>query len=133
MHGNQGIQLSMISRDPKLIGLDVLSACDRYRKHVLASAAGSTSNNLCEPVISGITAVVATQTLLSAMRQSLLSLPTPLPAATHWLLSQLARCTLTCTMILGTSRNCAIRRYNKSIHSKHFITEKRSEKSVSCS
>ena len=99
--------------------------------HVLASAAIiSTSSNLCEPAISGITAVVSAQTLLSAMRQSRRACKRRCqPAATHWPLSQLARCTTpTCTMILGTSRNCVIRRYNKSIHSKHFITEKRSEK-----
>ena len=98
------------------------------RKRVPASAAGSTSSNLCEPAISGIT-VVSAQTLLSAMRQSLCQQQTPLPAATHWPLSQLARYTTpTCTMTLGTGRNRAIRCDNKSIHSKHFITEKRSEK-----
>jgi len=30
MHGKQGIRLSMTSRDPKLIGFDALSACDRW-------------------------------------------------------------------------------------------------------
>ena len=100
-------------------------------KHVPASAAIiSTSSNLCEPAISGITAVVSAQTLLSAMRQSLWACKRRCqPAATYRPLGQLVRCTTpTRTMILGTSRNCVIRRYNKPIHSKHFITEKRSGK-----
>jgi len=55
-------------------------------------------------------------------------------AATYLAARVTHRCTTpTCTMSLGTSRNRAIRRCNKAIHSKHFVTEKRSEKGVSCS
>ena len=95
------------------------------RKHFPASAAMiSTSRKLCEPAISGITAVVSADSAVRNAAVSLCQQQTPLPAATHWPLSQLARyTTLRCT-----SRNCAIHRYNTSIHSKHFITEKRSDK-----
>jgi len=91
------------------------------RKHFPASAAMiSTSRKLCEPAISGITAVVSADSAVRNAAVSLCQQQTPLPAATHWPLSQLARYTTpTCTVI---------RRDNKSIHSKHCITGKRSDK-----
>ena len=98
----------MISRNPKLIGFGRIISV-----HI---------SKLCEPAISGITAVVSAD---SAVRNAAVSSELANAAASqqpHWPLSQLV------LVILGTSRNCVIRRYNKSIHSKHFITEKRSEK-----
>ena len=63
-------------------------------KHFPASAAMiSTSRKLCEPAISGITAVVSADSAVRNAAVSLCQQQTPLPAATHWPLSQLARCT----------------------------------------
>ena len=75
------------------------------RKHILASAATGPESvsQLLEPAISGITAVVSAD---SAVRNAAVSLP----AAKTYLAARLTRrCTTpTCTMSLGTSRNCGV-------------------------
>jgi len=48
----------------------------------------------------------------------------PRPTATYLAAQLTHRCT---TSTMGTSRNRATRRYYKAIHSKHFITGKRSD------